>query len=232
MGAYALTSSSPRNAFGGNGGLPYHYPMSVTVERYSVDLVFRAMTVNPLPIPDLLVLEPEVHGDGRGHFFEAWNDRVFRAEVGADTLFVQDNQSLSRAGVIRGLHYQLPHPQGKLVRVVVGRAFTVAVDIRRSSDTFGRWHAVELSADNRKQLWVPVGFAHGYCTLEPDTEVIYKATALYDPASERGIQFDDPALAIDWPFSRSTAQLSRKDLEYRPLCEQPVHFQYKTSIFK
>jgi dTDP-4-dehydrorhamnose 3,5-epimerase len=170
-----------------------------------------AMTIKQLRIPDVLLLEPEVHADARGDFFEAWNEAIFRKLAGVGDSFVQDNQSSSRAGVIRGLHYQLPNPQGKLVRVIAGRSFTAAVDIRRSSATFGQWVATELNASNRRQLWVPPGFAHGFMALEDPTDVIYKVTAFHAPGCDRAIRWDDPKLGIEWPQLDTEPLLSAKD---------------------
>ncbi len=169
------------------------------------------MTALALDIPDVLLLEPEIHEDTRGHFFEAWNEAKFSAAVGDHDPFVQDNQSRSHESVVRGLHYQLPNPQGKLVRVAQGRAFSVAVDIRRSSGTFGRWVSAELSAANRRQLWVPPGFAYGFTALGDPTEMIYKVTAFYEPGCDRAIRWDDPALGSDWPIGAGAAVLSDKD---------------------
>ncbi len=185
------------------------------------------MQISSLAIPEIKVITPRIFRDDRGFFSETFNAASLR-EGGLDEAFVQDNHVLSRdAGVIRALHFQVaPSAQGKLVRVVRGAIFDVAVDIRHGSPTFGQHVTHRLSAENWQQIWVPVGFAHGYCTLEPDTEVIYKVTDFYDPANERGIQFDDPALGIAWPYARADARLSGKDLEYRPLHEQPVHFEY------
>lgn len=153
-----------------------------------------------LAIPDVVRLEPDVHGDERGAFFESFNARSFAGAIGRDQRFVQDNQSVSRRGVLRGLHYQLaPAVQGKLVRVLAGAILDVAVDIRRSSPDFGHWVSEILSAENRLQLWIPEGFAHGFLALREGTEVLYKTTAFYDPASERAIRWDDPELAIAWP---------------------------------
>jgi dTDP-4-dehydrorhamnose 3,5-epimerase len=154
-----------------------------------------------LAIPEVVLFEPRVFPDARGAFFESFNARAFAAATGLDAAFVQDNHSVSQKGVLRGLHYQLaPHAQGKLVRVVRGAAFDVAVDIRRGSPSFGRWVGETLTADNRRQLWVPAGFAHGFLALEDGTEFLYKTTDFYDKASERAIRWDDPALGIDWPM--------------------------------
>jgi dTDP-4-dehydrorhamnose 3,5-epimerase len=158
------------------------------------------MQAKRLEIPDVFVLEPRVFGDDRGFFFESFSERSFREAVGIDVRFVQDNHSRSARGVLRGLHYQLaPSAQGKLVRVVRGAVFDVAVDLRRESPTFGRWVGAELSEANRRQLWIPEGFAHGFLSLEDGTEVLYKATAFYDPARERCIRWDDDRLSIAWP---------------------------------
>lgn len=183
------------------------------------------MQVERLSIPDVMVLTPKRFGDERGFFTETWSRRVY-AEAGIDVDFVQDNHSLSRAaGVIRGLHFQVaPSPQGKLVRVVRGRILDVAVDLRHGSPTFGKFVTAELSAENGRQMWVPVGFAHGFCTLDPDTEVIYKVTAYYDAAADKGLAFDDPALAIPWPVAPADATVSAKDRHHPRLADLPTHF--------
>jgi dTDP-4-dehydrorhamnose 3,5-epimerase len=161
-----------------------------------------------------LLLTPRVFGDPRGFFFESWNQQAFNAAAG-DTAFVQDNHSRSSRGVLRGLHYQLPpHPQGKLVRCVLGEIFDVAVDIRRSSPTFGQWVGAVLSASNHQQLWVPAGFAHGFLTLTDHAEVLYKTTDVWSRDCERAIRWDDPALAIAWPqeaLAGAEPRLSEKD---------------------
>jgi len=167
------------------------------------------MIVTPTTIPDVKVLEPRVFGDARGFFMETWNARTF-AVAGLDLAFVQDNHSRSGRGVLRGLHYQLIRPQGKLVRVTAGRVFDVAVDLRRPSPTFGKWVGVELSADNKRMLWIPPGFAHGFLTLEKDTDFLYKCTALYDPQDERCIAWNDPDLDIAWPHETDPT-ISDKD---------------------
>jgi dTDP-4-dehydrorhamnose 3,5-epimerase len=157
------------------------------------------------PLPGVFVIEPKLFGDDRGWFMESFNEARFAAALAehgapAPGRFVQDNHSASRAGVLRGLHHQLPpHAQGKLVRVVRGRAFDVAVDIRRASPGFGRWFGLELNAENRRQLWIPPGFAHGFVALEDDTHFLYKTTDYYAPACERSIRWDDPAIGIAWP---------------------------------
>ena len=162
-------------------------------------------------IPDVIILEPKVFGDERGFFMESFSAKTFAAVTGVQREFVQDNHSKSARGVLRGLHYQLQQPQGKLVRVVRGAVFDVAVDMRRSSPTFGKWVGEILSEDNKRQLWVPEGFAHGFVTLTPDTEVIYKVTDTYSREHDRSIRFDDPDIAVKWPGSAENFQLSDKD---------------------
>ena len=169
------------------------------------------MKVTPTAIPDVLVIEPNVFGDARGFFFESFNQKAFDEAVGRPVNFVQDNHSRSVKGVLRGLHYQVNQPQGKLVRVVRGAVFDVAVDIRKSSPTFGQWVGVELTEDNHKQLWVPEGFAHGFLVLTASAEVLYKTTDYYAPGNERAIRWDDPSLNIHWPDTGVSAQLSSKD---------------------
>ncbi|MFM8735334.1 MAG: dTDP-4-dehydrorhamnose 3,5-epimerase [Pirellulales bacterium] len=158
------------------------------------------MTVTTTALPGVLVLEPKVFEDDRGHFFESFNHAAFEQAIGSPTPFVQDNQSLSRRGVLRGLHYQAEQPQGKLVRAVRGTIYDVAVDIRPASPTFGSWIAVELSAENRRQLWIPAGLAHGFLVRSAEAEVLYKTTDYYLPRAERCIVWNDPTLAIDWPL--------------------------------
>ncbi|MEW6643537.1 MAG: dTDP-4-dehydrorhamnose 3,5-epimerase [Pseudomonadota bacterium] len=168
------------------------------------------MKATRLAIPDVVLLEPTVFDDERGCFFESFSQREFERLVGVNATFVQDNHSISRKNVLRGLHHQVaPHAQGKLVRVVRGAIFDVAVDIRESSSTYRRWVSQHLSADNRQQIWIPAGFAHGFVAMEDNTEVIYKTTAYYDRASERVIPWNDPGIAIDWPIR--TPILSHKD---------------------
>lgn len=162
-------------------------------------------------LPEVVILEPKVFGDERGFFMESFNQRAFEEATGCKRDFVQDNHSRSRQGVLRGLHYQLEQPQGKLVRVTHGRVFDVAVDLRRSSAHFGRWVGVELSAENHRQLWVPEGFGHGFVVLSESADFLYKTTAYYHPASERSIRYDDPELAIAWPDVPGLT-LSDKDL--------------------
>lgn len=166
-----------------------------------------------LAIPDVLLLTPKVFGDDRGFFFESFNADKFRAATGVDVQFVQDNHSKSQRGVLRGLHYQLPpKAQGKLVRVVQGEVFDVAVDVRRGSPTFGQWVGEHLSAENKRQLWIPAGFAHGFVTLSDTAEFLYKTTDFYSPEHERCIAWDDATLGIDWHF-QGQALLSGKDKE-------------------
>jgi dTDP-4-dehydrorhamnose 3,5-epimerase len=162
-------------------------------------------------IPDVLVIEPKVFGDARGFFFESFNQKAFDETIGRHVEFVQDNHSRSIKGVLRGLHYQIRQPQGKLVRVVRGSVYDVTVDIRRSSPTFGRWVGVELSESNLKQLWAPPGFAHGFLALSEVAEVLYKTTDYYVPAHEGCIAWNDETLAIDWPDSGLPPILSAKD---------------------
>ena len=159
------------------------------------------MNVIPTEIPDVLILEPKVFGDERGFFFESFNQRRFHEIVGTDADFVQDNHSRSVKGVLRGLHYQVQHAQGKLVRAVVGEVFDVVVDIRKSSPTFGKQVSVSLSADNKRMLWVPVGFAHGFLVTSDVAEVLYKTTDYYAPQHERSLLWNDPALGVDWPLA-------------------------------
>ena len=162
-------------------------------------------------LAEVFIIEPTAFGDERGFFLESWNQAKF-FEAGFDLQFVQDNHSRSAKGVLRGLHFQNPNPQGKLVRVTSGRVFDVAVDIRRSSPNFKKWVGVELSAANKRMLWVPPGFAHGFLTLEEGTEFLYKCTALYDPTCDRGIRCDDPDIGIKWPLDAGAPIVSAKDL--------------------
>lgn len=180
------------------------------------------MQILECDIPGPLIIEPKVFGDDRGFFLESWNRRAF-SEAGLDLDFVQDNHSRSARGVLRGLHYQNPRPQGKLVRVVHGRAFDVAVDIRRSSPNFRRWIGVELSAANKRSLWVPPGFAHGFLTLEDDTDFLYKCTDFYQPEFEHSLRWDDPLIGIDWPLAGLSPELSPKDLHAKSLAESETY---------
>jgi dTDP-4-dehydrorhamnose 3,5-epimerase len=168
------------------------------------------MKFTHLAIPDVIVFEPKVFGDDRGFFFESFNQRVFEDAVGKKVQFVQDNHSKSSRNVLRGLHYQVQQPQGKLVRVVQGEVFDVAVDIRKGSPTFGKWVGELLSADNKKQLWVPAGFAHGFVTLSDTAEFLYKTTDYWAPAFERCIRWDDAEINISWPIAAAPS-VSAKD---------------------
>ena len=174
------------------------------------------MTAQRLAIPDVVLFEPRAFADERGQFFESFNAQLFAEATGVSVGFVQDNQSSNRKGVLRGLHYQLPpHAQGKLVRVVRGAAFDVAVDIRRGSPSCGKWVGETLSAQNRRQLWIPAGFAHGFVALEEETEFLYKTTDFWDKASERSIRWDDPEIGIVWPVLELI--VSQKDRDAGPL---------------
>jgi dTDP-4-dehydrorhamnose 3,5-epimerase len=176
------------------------------------------MNATPTAVDGVLIMSPRVFEDARGHFFESFNQRAFEAAVGGPVTFVQDNHSFSRKNVLRGLHYQVEHPQGKLVRVVQGAVFDVAVDIRPESATFGRWVGVELSADNRRQLWVPPGLAHGFLVLSDTAEFLYKTTDYYAPSCERCILWNDPTLAIEWPLTELPV-ISPKDAQGMTLAE-------------
>ncbi len=173
----------------------------------------------PTGIADLLIIEPKVFGDSRGFFFESFNQRVFEQLTGRADNFVQDNHSRSAQNVLRGLHYQIKQPQGKLVRVVAGEVFDVVVDIRKSSPTFGRWEGVILSAENKRMLWVPTGFAHGFVVLSEYAEFLYKTTDYWAPEHERSILWNDPELAIDWQLKQNVPVLSKKDQEALPFRE-------------
>jgi dTDP-4-dehydrorhamnose 3,5-epimerase len=168
------------------------------------------MQITPTAIPDVVMIEPRVFADDRGWFFESYNARDLASAIGLTSQFVQDNHSASLRNVIRGLHYQVRQPQGKLVRVVAGEIFDVAVDLRRSSPTFGKWVGAVMSADNKIQMWIPAGFAHGFATLSERAEVLYKATDFYAPEHEATIMWNDPTLAITWPVP-GTPKLSAKD---------------------
>jgi len=168
------------------------------------------MKATPLAIPEVILIEPKVFGDDRGFFFESFNQAKFEAAIGRQVTFVQDNHSRSVKNVLRGLHYQIQQPQGKLVRVVQGEVFDVAVDLRKSSPTFGQWVGEILSAENKRQLWVPEGFAHGFVVLSNTAEFLYKTTDYYAPEHERCIAWNDPAIAIQWPLDDAPA-LSAKD---------------------
>lgn len=181
------------------------------------------MTLNVIrtEIPDVLIIEPKVFGDDRGFFFESFNAKQFAQATGVKRTFVQDNHSRSVCGVLRGLHYQIQHPQGKLVRVVAGEVFDVAVDLRKRSPTFGRWVGVTLSAENKRQLWVPEGFGHGFVVTSESAEFLYKTTDYWYPEHERSLLWNDPALGIQWPLVGQPA-LSAKDAQGTPLSQAEV----------
>ncbi|MEA2102968.1 MAG: dTDP-4-dehydrorhamnose 3,5-epimerase [Thermodesulfobacteriota bacterium] len=173
------------------------------------------MKIIKTQVKDVLIIEPQIFGDDRGFFFESFNERSWEEMTGMKTRFVQDNHSRSGKNVLRGLHYQIYHAQGKLVRVVSGEVFDVAVDLRESSPTFGKWTGIVLSAENKKQFWVPEGFAHGFLVLSDNAEFLYKATDFYAPEYERCIQWMDPDIAIDWPLD-TEPKVSQKDAEGKP----------------
>lgn len=178
------------------------------------------MKFTPLAIPDVFLIEPKVFGDARGFFLESFRQDLFNQATGTNHEFIQDNHSRSSKGVLRGLHYQLPpHAQGKLVRVVSGAVFDVAVDIRRSSATFGQWVGAELTAENHHQLWIPPGFAHGFVVLSNTADFVYKTTAYYAPESDRGVRWDDTDIGIQWPTLDVPFTLSDKD-QKQPLLQQ------------
>lgn len=179
------------------------------------------MKIVQTDIPDVLVIEPHVFGDERGFFYESYNERAFLEKIGIKDHFVQDNHSRSAKNVLRGLHYQIQQPQGKLVRVVVGAVFDVAVDLRKSSKTFGQWVGIHLSAENKQQLWIPAGFGHGFVVLSDYAEFLYKTTDYYAPQHERCIQWNDPDLAIAWPIQDEPV-LSAKDRAGKLLREAEV----------
>lgn len=179
------------------------------------------MKATPTFIPEVIILEPKVFGDNRGFFFESFNSKVFEQATGVKSTFVQDNHSKSAKNVLRGLHYQIHHPQGKLVRVVQGEVFDVAVDIRKSSKTFGKWVGVHLSAENKKQLWIPVGFAHGFLVLSDTAEFLYKVTDYYSPEHERSLHWNDPSLGIQWPLEGQPI-LAAKDASAKFLKEMEL----------
>lgn len=176
------------------------------------------MKVFETAVPGPLIIEPRVFGDARGFFMETWNLEAF-AKAGLDMRWVQDNHSRSQKGVLRGLHFQNPGPQGKLVRVVTGAVYDVAVDLRRTSPHFGKWVGVELTATNHRMLWVPEGFAHGFLTLEDNTDFLYKCTAPYAPRSEHTLAWDDPEVGIDWPLDGMEPIISEKDAEGQALSD-------------
>jgi dTDP-4-dehydrorhamnose 3,5-epimerase len=187
------------------------------------------MKVIPSSIPDLLILEPKIFSDARGFFFESFNQQIFNEATGLTVNFVQDNHSRSVRGVLRGLHYQIQQPQGKLVRVLRGAVFDVAVDVRDFSPTFGQWVGVELTEDNHRQLWVPVGFAHGFIVLSDSADFLYKTTDYYAPQYERCIAWNDPAIGIQWPIN-GEPQMSAKDRIGLPLTEAEVYTPDSMSI--
>jgi len=176
------------------------------------------MEFQRLSIPDVMLVKPQVFGDARGYFFESWEARKFAA-AGLDVTFVQDNYSRSVKHTLRGLHYQIQKPQGKLVRVIAGEVFDVAVDMRKSSPSFGRSVTAILSADNKQQLWIPPGFAHGFYVLSESAEFFYKCTDFYAPEHERTLRWDDPTLGIQWPLQGAVPLLSPKDQKGKPLAE-------------
>jgi dTDP-4-dehydrorhamnose 3,5-epimerase len=177
------------------------------------------MKVTATSLPEVLIIEPKVFGDARGFFFESFNQRAFNNATGLNEIFVQDNHSRSAKGVLRGLHYQIQQPQGKLVRVVRGAVFDVAVDMRKSSANFGRWVGVELSEDNHRQQWVPAGFAHGFLVTSESAEFLYKTTDYYAPEFERCVAWNDPTIGIEWPLAGQEPKLSAKDLVGLPLAQ-------------
>lgn len=174
------------------------------------------METRQTAIPEVLIIEPKVFGDDRGFFYESFNNRIFEELTGVKRTFVQDNHSRSAKNVLRGLHYQIQHPQGKLVRVTTGEVFDVAVDLRKSAPTFGKWVGVHLSAENKRQLWVPEGFAHGFVVLSDVAEFVYKTTDYWYPEHERSIVWDDPEIGIEWPFVGEPL-LAKKDAEGQKL---------------
>ena len=181
------------------------------------------MQVSATAIPDVLLIEPEVFGDERGFFLESFNQKAFDAAVGRTVTFVQDNHSRSRKGVLRGLHFQqAPHAQAKLVRVIQGSVFDVAVDVRGGSPTYGKWVGLELSAANHKQLWIPAGLAHGFLVTSDSADFLYKTTDYYEPASERALRWDDPAFGIAWPDIGVAPTLSAKDAQAPLLASNPL----------
>jgi dTDP-4-dehydrorhamnose 3,5-epimerase len=180
------------------------------------------MRVIPTAIPEVLIIEPKVFGDDRGFFFESFNQRSFQLATGLDVQFVQDNHSKSGFGVLRGLHYQIKNPQGKLVRVIHGAVFDVAVDVRQDSTTFGKWVGVDLSADNKRQLWVPPGFAHGFVVTSEVAEFVYKTTDYWYPEHERSLLWRDPQIGIAWPI-RGEPKMAAKDLAGKLLSEAEVY---------
>jgi dTDP-4-dehydrorhamnose 3,5-epimerase len=181
--------------------------------------------INETSIKNVYIIEPTVFGDERGYFMETYNQNEFK-ESGLDLNFVQDNQSKSTKGVLRGLHFQYKHPQGKLVRVIKGEVFDVAVDLRKNSPTYGKWEGVVLSEDNKKQFYIPEGFAHGFLVLSDEAEFTYKCTDFYDPDDEGGILWNDPEIGIEWPLNDiDVVQLSDKDKNWKSMNQTPTNFQ-------
>ena len=179
-------------------------------------------TVVPTELPEVLILEPKVYADARGFFFESFNQRDFEKATGLNVTFVQDNHTRSAQGVLRGLHYQIQHPQGKLVRVIEGEVFDVTVDMRRTSPSFGKWAGVTLSADNKRQLWIPPGFAHGFVVTSASAEFLYKTTDYWYPEHERSLLWNDPQLGVRWPLSGAPI-LAAKDAAGKPLSEAETY---------
>ena len=179
------------------------------------------MKMTPTNIPDVLIIEPKVFGDARGFFFESFNQKAFNDVTGLNATFVQDNHSRSMKGVLRGLHYQIQHPQGKLVRVTQGEVFDVAVDLRRSALSFGKWGGMVLSVDNKRQLWIPPGFAHGFVVTSESAEFLYKTTDYWYPEHERSLLWDDPSVGVAWPIS-GAPQLAAKDVAGKTLEQAEV----------
>ena len=175
------------------------------------------MKFTPTKLPDVILIEPKVFGDARGFFYESWNERTFNS-LGLDVQFVQDNHSKSQKNVLRGLHYQIQHPQGKLVRVISGAVYDVAVDLRSSSPTFGQWVGFVLSAENAQMAWIPPGFAHGFCVTSESAEFLYKTTDYWHPEHERTLLWNDPTLNIQWPL-HETPLIAAKDAAGRPLAD-------------
>ena len=180
------------------------------------------MKVTPTSIPSVLIIEPRVFGDTRGFFFESFNQRAFNLATGLDVNFVQDNHSRSSKGVLRGLHYQIQQPQGKLIRVVRGSVFDVTVDLRKSSPTFGQWVGVELAKDNHRQLWIPPGFAHGFYVLSDSADFLYKTTDYYAPEFECSLIWNDPTIGIEWPLINTQPIISTKDAQGKKLADAEV----------
>lgn len=181
------------------------------------------MKVTPTALPEVLILEPKVFGDERGFFMESWNARTFAEATGLDVTFVQDNHSRSAKNVLRGIHYQLVKPQGKLVRVVSGAVYDVAVDLRRSSPSFGKWIGVELSEQNKRQLWVPPGFGHAFLVLSEVADFLYKTTEYWIAQHDRSLRWNDPAVAVQWPLAGAVPQLAAKDAAAPLLADTEVY---------